>query len=653
MSNLTYRWHRHRPPVLDIAELNLASGATVFIEGPSGSGKSTLLNVLAGVVVPQSGSVTLFDRRLDRMSGSQRDRIRADAIGFIFQQFNLVPYLSVVENVMLPCRFSQRRRERSLRQSRTLESEALRLLEHLDMADLTRQKVPVVNLSVGQQQRVAAARALMGSPQLVIADEPTSSLDFRSPGSLYQTLVCRMPAGGQYGSFCQPRSHLGPSVRSHDSPERHQPGGQQAVRSIGMFIVKLALKSLWNRKFTAGLTALSIGLSVSMLLGVQRINTEAKASFTSTISGTDLIVGARTGAVQLLLYSVFHIGYATNNMSWETVLELQEHPNIDWIVPISLGDSHRGYRVMGTSRDFFDRYRFARDRQLVLSQGEVFDGVYDAVLGSDVAQQLGYDLSDEIVIAHGAGTVSLIEHDDKPFRVVGMLAPTGTPVDRTVLVSLEGIEAIHIDWREGAPPLPGQEISAELAEQIVLSPQSVTAVLVGLNSRIAAFEVQRYVNTYRAEPLLAILPGVTLQSLWDVVGVAERALSVVSGFVVVVGLSGMLVALLTSLNERRREMAILRSVGARPMHIFGLIVGEACVLTFVGITTGMVLLYGGLWIAQPIVLARFGLAIAIGALSRYELVLIAAVWGAGTAIGMVPGYLSYRQSLVDGMSVKQ
>ena len=221
-------------------------------------------------------------------------------------------------------------------------------------------------------------------------------------------------------------------------------------------------------------------------------------------------------------------------------------------------------------------------------------------------------------------------------------------------ISLEGIEAIHIDWREGAPPPPGREISADVAQRVALSPQAVTAVLVGLNSRIAAFEVQRFVNTYRAEPLLAILPGVTLQSLWEVIGVAERALSVVSGFVVVVGLSGMLVALLTSLNERRREMAILRSVGARPVHIFALIVGEAGALTIVGVFTGIVLLYCGLWIAQPLLLvARFGLAIAIGALSRYELILIAAVFSAGTAIGMVPGYLSYRQSLVDGMSVKQ
>ncbi|WP_017328009.1 ABC transporter permease [Synechococcus sp. PCC 7336] len=419
-----------------------------------------------------------------------------------------------------------------------------------------------------------------------------------------------------------------------------------------MSIFSLALKSLWNRKVTAGLTTLSIGLSVAMLLGVERIHTEARASFTNTLSGTDLIVGARTGAVQLLLYSVFRIGYATHNISWETAREIEAHPAVKWTIPISLGDSHQGYRVMGTTTDYFEHFRFARDRGLTFSRGQRFEAVYDAVLGAEVAEKLGYALGDAIVIAHGAGQISLLEHDDKPFRVVGILNRTGTPVDQTVHISLEGLEAIHIDWQDGAPPRPGQAIPPEVAARLALSPQAVTAVLVRLNSRIAAFEFQRFANNYPAEPLLAILPGVTLQELWEAIGVAERALAVVSGFVAAVGLSGMLVALLTSLNERRREMAILRSVGARPLHIFALIVGEAGVLTVAGVATGIALLYGLLWVARPVILARFGLFVAIGGLTGYELILIAIVCGAGTLIGIIPGYLSYRYSLADGMSVR-
>ena len=416
-----------------------------------------------------------------------------------------------------------------------------------------------------------------------------------------------------------------------------------------MFV--LALKSLHNRKFTTFLTVASIALSVTLLLGVERIRKEAKASFTKTISGTDLIVGARTGPVQLLLYSVFRIGNATNNISWESYQDISRNPNVNWTIPISLGDSHHGYRVMGTNKDYFKHFRYAGGRQLELSQGRIFEGVFDAVLGADVAEVLDYRLEDAIIIAHGAGKVSFIKHDDKPFTVVGILNKTGTPVDQTIHVRLEGIEAIHIDWQDGAP-VPGQSISAQQVLAMDLSPKVVTAFLVGLKSRIAAFSVQRLVNQYSKEPLLAILPGVALQELWDLIGIAEKALITVSGFVVVVGLSGMLIALMTSLNERRREMAILRSVGARPLHVFTLIVGESAMLTLAGVLSGVCLLYGLLVVRQQLILSKAGIFIAIGGLSAYEVLLIVIVCMAGIIIGVIPGYRIYRYSLADGMTIR-
>jgi putative ABC transport system permease protein len=416
-------------------------------------------------------------------------------------------------------------------------------------------------------------------------------------------------------------------------------------------MIALALKSLMNRKFTTILTFASIALSVTLLLGVERIRKEAKISFTNTISGTDLIVGARTGPVQLLLYSVFRIGNATNNISWQSYQDIARHPQVKWTIPISVGDSHQGYRVMGTNSDYFEHFRYAGGRHLEMAAGRIFEGVFDVVLGADVARELNYRPGDEVIIAHGAGKVSFIKHGDKPFVVVGILKKTGTPVDQTLHVRLEGIEAIHIDWQDGAP-VPGQSISAERVLTMDLSPKVVTAFLVGLKSRIAAFSVQRYVNQYRQEPLLAILPGVALQELWDLIKIAERALLVISGFVVVVGLSGMLIALMTSLNERRREMAILRSVGARPMHVFLLIVGESAMLTLSGVIAGVMLLYGALVASQPLILSNYGLHIAIGGLSPYELRLIGIVCLSGIFIGIIPAYQIYRYSLADGMTIR-
>jgi putative ABC transport system permease protein len=306
---------------------------------------------------------------------------------------------------------------------------------------------------------------------------------------------------------------------------------------------------------------------------------------------------------------------------------------------------------MGTSSDFFAHFQYGGNLKPELAEGMSFDQLFDVVLGAEVAEKLGYALGDKVVLAHGTGDISFVRHDDKPFKVTGILKRTGTPVDRTLLVSLEAIEAIHIDWRDGSP-VKGHSLSPERVMQMDLTPKAITAFYVGLKSRIAVFAVQRAVNQFSREPLLAILPGVALQELWDLIGVAEGGLLIVSWFVVVVGLSAMLIALLTSLNERRREMAVLRSVGARPLHVFGLVLAESMVLTIVGVLVGCLLLYGLLIFWQPLILSEFGILVQIGWFSAHELRLLGIVCLAGFLIGLIPGYRSYRYSLADGMTIR-
>jgi putative ABC transport system permease protein len=417
-----------------------------------------------------------------------------------------------------------------------------------------------------------------------------------------------------------------------------------------MPILALALKSLLNRRVTAGLMIVSISLSVMLLLGVERLRTQARAGFANTISGTDLVVGARTGATALLLNAVFRMGYATTNVSWAAYQDIARHPRVRWTIPISLGDSFHGFAVLGTNQDYFRHYQYAGHQPLELAAGTVFDDVYDTVLGSDVARELGLRLHDQVVVAHGGVDVESARHGDKPFRVVGILQKTGTPVDRTVHISLAGMEAIHVDWQSGVRA-PGGAISADEARRMNLTPRSITAFLVGLDSRTAVFHVQRFVNDYRREPLLAVLPGVVLQELWDAMGVAEQALLAVSALVALVGLSGMVTALLTGLNERRREMAVLRSVGARPRHVLALIVGEAAGLAAAGVVVGVVLLYLGLVVASTFIQTHLGLAIAIGLPSVYEWLLLAAVLVSSVIAGLWPAVRAYRYSLIDGMTV--
>lgn len=413
----------------------------------------------------------------------------------------------------------------------------------------------------------------------------------------------------------------------------------------------LALKSLRNRAATAALTAFTIGLSVALVLCVERVRAEARQSFASTVSGTDLVVGARSGPVNLLLYAIFHIGDATNNVSWQSYREIAAWPDVAWSVPISLGDSHRGFRVMGTTKDFFERYRYGARHALAFERGRAFDDLYDAVVGAEVARKLGYAPGRSIVLSHGTGRLTLAEHEDKPFRVVGVLARTGTPVDATVLVGLEAIEAIHIDWQSGTH-LPGTTVSAEEARHRDLTPKTITAFLLGLKNRIATFGVQRDIDEYEAEPLLAILPGVALQQLWALVGVAENALRAVSALVVLVGLAGMVTALMTTLGERRREMAILRALGARPRLVFGLLALEASILTLVGLLVGIALAYLAVAAAQGIALDRLGLALPVRWPSPVEWGFLGTVLVAGFAAGSLPAFLAYRRALADGLTVR-
>lgn len=414
-------------------------------------------------------------------------------------------------------------------------------------------------------------------------------------------------------------------------------------------IVRLATQSLLARAMTVGMTVLAIALSVALFLGVEKVRNGARASFADTISGTDLIVGARSGSVQLLLYSVFRIGNATNNVTWESYQDIAARPEVDWIVPISLGDSHRQFRVMGTTPAFFERYKFRGGRSLEMLAGRGLSDLYDAVIGADVAAALGYETGDPIVVSHGLA--SFVDHADQPFRVAGVIAKTGTPVDRTVIVSLQAIEAIHVDWQSGAP-VPGQSTPVEVIRQMDLQPNAITAALVGVNSRLQIFGLQRWINEYPQEPLLAVLPGVALQELWQIVGVAETALTGVSAMVVVTALLGMMAMIFSSLNERRREMAIWRAMGARPSTIVGLLVLEGTLVAAAGAILGIVLLYAGLLAFRPFIDAAFGIWLSIEAPNPRELGVLAIVICVAALASLLPALRAYRLSLADGMMVR-
>lgn len=416
-----------------------------------------------------------------------------------------------------------------------------------------------------------------------------------------------------------------------------------------MMLLRLALSSAWNRRYTLVLTLLSVALAVTLLLGVERLRQAARDAFSQSISGTDLVIGARTSPVQLVLYSVFRLGEATNNIKWSSYQSIAALPTVAWSIPFSLGDSHRGFPVLGTTAAYFEHFRYGAGRSLSLREGRPFSTVFEAVLGAEVAARLGYRLGDQITLSHGAGDTESIEHADKPFLVVGILAPSGTPVDRTVHVSLSSIEAIHLDWIGGAP-IPGVNIPADQVSKFDLEPHSITALLVGLKNRAAVFRVQRQVNEFADEPLLGVLPGVALDELWQVVGLVEKSLFAVAALVVAVGLAGLVAVILAGLNERRRELAILRSVGATLPQILALLLIEGLLLTLSGALFGFAMLSALSVLLAPLLENQLGLSLPLAWPSLRELSLLGLIVLTGGLSSLIPGIQAYRFALADGLN---
>jgi putative ABC transport system permease protein len=420
-----------------------------------------------------------------------------------------------------------------------------------------------------------------------------------------------------------------------------------------MTLLRLALHSLLNRRVTVVLTIFTIALSIALLVMVEQLRQDVREGFYRSVSGTDLIVGARTAPVQLLLNTVFGIGTPGNNISHDTLEHIEDQRMVEWTIPLLIGDSHRGERVIGTTQDFFEHYRYADRQSLELAVGETFRDLFDVVIGHQVARRFGYSVGDEIHLAHGGGNVSLHEHDDHPFTVRGVLEPTGTPVDRNLYIPVNAYGVIHVGWESGVHR-PGSGLDAEQAREHAHEhmPDEISAALVGLTTPAAVFGLQRDLNEYEAEAISAVMPGITLQQLWRLTGVAELVLRAVAVLVVITGLLGMVTVLLTTLNERRREMAILRANGARAWQIAALLVFEAGLIVAAGLLLGIGLAAAAIVALGPWLLDVFGLAVGVTLPDPWQWAVLGGIFVVGLLVALLPAIMAYRRTLADGMQVR-
>ena len=448
-------------------------------------------------------------------------------------------------------------------------------------------------------------------------------------------------------------------------------------------LTTIAIESLKRRKNTALLTLVSIVISVSLLLSVDIIRSQVKDSFTRTVSGVDVIVGAPSGQLNLLLSSVFNLTTPSKGISWDSVSSLNSDPRVSWLIPLSLGDTHSGYRVIGTTNAYFEHFKYGDKQPLVFAEGGPFAQVGSAVIGADVAESLGYRVDDSIVISHGLGNVSFRQHDGFPFSVTGVLEKTGTPVDKAVYVTLTGLEKAHEHAAPSGIVKPSQSIQRqsslhaqahahtgaetavhdqdehdtirhdEGAERQYVSEldaenkniSSVSAVMLGLKNRVTALQLQYQLNQRSKEPVLAILPGMALAELWQIMGNVEALLLLLSSLIVVSALIGLATMLLATMRERYQEIAVLRTIGASPAALLVLVQLEALLITLAGCGVSMLVVTGLLTLLKPWLSAEFGLFLSGTLLSPNSVAIVVLVLVSTYIVSFFPAYAAYKRGL--------
>ena len=427
-------------------------------------------------------------------------------------------------------------------------------------------------------------------------------------------------------------------------------------------MLRLVCKSLLNRFTTTTLTVISIAASVALIFSIEQIHSGTKKSFASSASGIDLLVGARTDPISLLLHSVFYLGFPNHNISAYALERIAAYPEVKTAIPISVGDSYYGFKVVGTTLEYFT----ARKQQILsLTKGKYFTHMLEVVIGSQVAKVTNLKLGDKIKLAHGVAETTFIAHDDAEFKVAGILQKSNTPADRLLFIPIEAMAHLHRDdnkaesdehekhsehdEHEKHSEHDEHEKHSEHDEHETLD---VSALLLVLKNKVSILHLQREINSNEHEALTAIIPAVSLHSLWQVLGIAERSFSLISILVLLVSLLGMTISLFASLQERRREMSILRAVGASSTHVFTLLMLEAILIAVVGMILGISLSYATLWALKPMLEYKLGLMLYLHLPAWQALGYSLIIFLCSLLAGVLPACQAYKNSLADGLTIK-
>ncbi len=413
---------------------------------------------------------------------------------------------------------------------------------------------------------------------------------------------------------------------------------------------KLLFKSIHSRALPVALVTITLMASMVLLLSIERIQKATEQGFNQSISGVDVIIGPRSSSLEVVLYTVFHLGRPTNNITMQTIDDIKKSRDIDWLVPIALGDSHKGFRVIATDKNYFKYVKYAGDKQLVFASGGAFAEISGAVVGADVAKKLGYEVGSSVYISHGSGKSTGKKHDDFSFKVSGVLDKTGTPIDKAVFVDLKGYELVHIGWQSGKKVFDLSRIDISSIPEEELMPKTVTAAFVGLKSKFALFHFTKSIRDYQQEAISAIMPGIALAELWSIVGMVDKGFELLSWIIIAISLIAMITLIISSIENRKREMTIYRANGASPMYLAGLVVYEAMFIGIVAIIGAIAFVALATYFANEQINVMLGITPEFNWVSLEELKVFGIILLAGMLSSLIPAAIVFKKNLHQGLS---
>ncbi|MEK9994482.1 MAG: ABC transporter permease [Hydrogenophilales bacterium] len=407
----------------------------------------------------------------------------------------------------------------------------------------------------------------------------------------------------------------------------------------------LFLSSIRSRWLPTILIVSCLVSSMVLLLSIERIQNGTKQSFNYSISGVDSIIGPRSSSVALVLYTIFHIGKPTNNITYETFEYLKKRKDIDWIVPIALGDSYDEFRVIATTSDYFEKIKFGDNNQIKFDKGNNSLELNNTIFGADVAKKLNSNIGDKINIVHGSNADMGIEHDDISFELSGILKKTGTPIDKLVFINLQGYELVHLGWKSGKKifSLKNQDLSKIDPDQLI--PKTITAAFVGLKSKLTIFNFQKDIREYQEEPISAVIPSIALSELWSIVGVVDKGFKLLSWIVIIISLIAMVTLIINSLENRKREMLIYRANGASPIDLSLMVVMEALFIGLVSIILALFFVSLISYFASSQLSIHFGISTNFNFLSFNEAIILSTILLAGVLSSLLPAVITYKKNI--------